>query len=116
MPGRLRPPGRVFGKRSSSAGIIDRGGPSCGVCPDSIAVVGASRNPAKLGNVIVSNIIEAGYKGTLYPVNPGLDRLDGRRAYPSLGAIPGPVDLVIVVVPMIVIVVVCTPPDVGLLR
>lgn len=69
------------------------------LCPDSIAVIGASRNPAKLGNVIVSNIVEAGYKGTLHPVNPAGGEIHGLQAVTSIQALPKPPDLAIIVLP-----------------
>ena len=61
------------------------------------AVVGASSNEKKYGNVIFKNLVSRGYK--VYPVNPRLDMLDGVKAYPSVSAIPEKVDVVDVVVP-----------------
>ncbi len=68
-------------------------------CPGSIAVVGASRTPGKAGNTIVRNILEFGFTGDLYPVNPGCEEILGLTSYSSLGELPGPVDLVIGVLP-----------------
>ncbi len=67
--------------------------------PDSIAVVGASRQPGKIGYIILKNLIEYGYKGRIYPINPHADEILGLKAYPSLTAVPGPVDVVVVSVP-----------------
>lgn len=67
--------------------------------PDAIAVAGASGSPEKLGHVVLRNIIEGGYRGKVYPVNPQADVILGLRCYPTVSAIPGPVDLVAVVVP-----------------
>ncbi len=67
--------------------------------PESIAVVGASRNSRKLGNVILANLIAAGYKGTLMPVNPAGGEILGLAASPSIGALPRPPDLGIIVLP-----------------
>ena len=67
--------------------------------PASIAVVGASRSPHKLGNVILSNLISAGYKGTIFPVNPNGGEILGLKAYPSAAALPRPPDLGIIVLP-----------------
>ena len=61
------------------------------------AVVGASSNEQKYGNIIFKNLVSRGYK--VYPVNPRLDMLDGVKAYPSVSAIPEKVDVVDVVVP-----------------
>ncbi|MEK7518779.1 MAG: acetate--CoA ligase family protein, partial [Patescibacteria group bacterium] len=65
--------------------------------PRTIAVVGASRDRTKLGNVIFRNCSRFGYTGKVYAVNPKAQRVEGQRAYPSLAAIPQKVDLVIVV-------------------
>lgn len=62
-----------------------------------IAVVGASNDPAKYGNVIVRNLAAKGY--TVLPVNPREDEIAGLKAYPSLEAVPGPVHIVDVVTP-----------------
>ena len=67
--------------------------------PRSVAVVGASANPEKVGFMCVGNLLEAGFGGRVYPVNPGLAQLFGLKAYPSVSAIPGEVDLAMVVIP-----------------
>ena len=67
--------------------------------PRSVAVVGASANPEKVGFMCVGNLLEAGFGGRIYPVNPGLSELFGLRAYPSVTAIPGEVDLAMVAIP-----------------
>ncbi|MDD1651751.1 MAG: acetate--CoA ligase family protein [Methanomicrobiales archaeon] len=65
--------------------------------PSSIAVVGASADPKKVGNAILQNLLP--FPGQLYPVNPNRKEILGRTAYPSLSAIPGPVDLAVIAVP-----------------
>jgi acetyl coenzyme A synthetase (ADP forming)-like protein len=67
--------------------------------PSSIAVVGASRRPGQLGNKLLSNLVQTGFTGALYVVNPNVAELEGVKAYPSLADIPGPVDLAIITVP-----------------
>lgn len=67
--------------------------------PKSIAVVGASRTPGKIGYVVLRNIIAYGYKGKIYPVNPHADEVLGLKAYPSVSSIPDEVDVVVVAVP-----------------
>jgi len=67
--------------------------------PKSIAVIGASRSPGKVGYDILRNIIQYGYEGDVYPVNPGAMEILGKKSYPSLLDIPGYVDLAVVVVP-----------------
>ena len=65
----------------------------------SVAVVGASSNPAKLGHVILANILNGGYEGNVYAVNPKAGEILGLRVYPSVSEIPSSLDLVVVVVP-----------------
>ena len=67
--------------------------------PQSIAVVGASGTPGKVGHDIFSNILQGGYRGVLYPVNPSTKAVSGVRAYPSMLQIPDEVDLAIVILP-----------------
>ena len=64
-----------------------------------MAVVGASRDPARLGHRVLRNLIDGGFAGPVYPVNPGAGQVSGLRAYPDIAAIPGPVDVVVVVTP-----------------
>ena len=65
----------------------------------SVAVVGASRDPAKTGHQILKNILEAGFKGKVYPINPKAPEILGLKAYPSLLEVPDNIDLAVVVVP-----------------
>ncbi len=65
----------------------------------SVAVVGASANPEKLGFEILNNLINMGYSGPIYPINPKADEILGRKAYPSLTAVGQPIDLIGVIVP-----------------
>ncbi len=67
--------------------------------PESIAIIGASRSPAKLGYSILSNLQRSEFGGTIYPINPGADEILGYKTYPSLDQIPEPVDLAVIVVP-----------------
>lgn len=67
--------------------------------PRSIAVVGASANQRSQGYEFVQGLHEAGFPGPIYPVNPRLDELFGRKAYARLEDIPGTVDFVISAVP-----------------
>jgi len=50
------------------------------------ALVGASSNPAKYGNIILHNMKNAGY--TIYPINPSAEEIDGIKCYPNLAALP----------------------------
>ena len=67
--------------------------------PQSVAIVGASRNPEKLGHAVLSNIINSGFPGRVYPVNPKAQALMGLPCYPSVLEIPDPVELAIIVIP-----------------
>src|SRR4029079_3306366 len=65
----------------------------------SIAVIGASRRPGHIGSEILRNLRESGFTGTLPPVHPSADIVGGLKACPTIAAIPGAVDLAVVVVP-----------------
>ena len=67
--------------------------------PASIAVVGASRNPQKLGYVLLDNLQRARYQGRLYPVNPRAERILGLTCYPAVAALDETPDLAILTVP-----------------
>jgi len=67
--------------------------------PSTIAVIGASANPEKLGYHCVTSLIRGGFKGKIYPVNPNLSEIYGFKAYPSIRDTPGKVDLAIIAIP-----------------
>jgi acetyltransferase len=67
--------------------------------PASIAVLGASRQPGKVGYEIVANLVRGGFAGEIVPVNPKAAEILGRKCYPSLSEYGGKVDLSVVVVP-----------------
>jgi acetyltransferase len=67
--------------------------------PRSIAIVGASDDPARPGHETLKALTTLGYQGEVYPINPKYSELLGWPCYPSLDALPGPVDLVVVAVP-----------------
>lgn len=67
--------------------------------PDTVAVIGASRSPGKVGYAVVANLIQAGFKGTIVPVNPAGGDVLGLTCFPSLEAFGKPVDMAVVVVP-----------------
>jgi predicted CoA-binding protein/GNAT superfamily N-acetyltransferase len=67
--------------------------------PRAVAVIGASRKRDSIGGVIFHNLLSYGFNGPVYPVNPASEVVQSVPAYPSVEAIPGPVDLAIVVVP-----------------
>ena len=67
--------------------------------PSSVAVIGASRRRDSIGGAILHNLIEQGFQGPVYPVNPNATHVQSIAAYPNVAAVPGPVDLAIIVVP-----------------
>ncbi|MFA5311857.1 MAG: acetate--CoA ligase family protein [Methanomassiliicoccales archaeon] len=67
--------------------------------PESIAVVGASNDVRKIGHIVFNNLIQSHFEGELYPINPKADEILGRKAYPSLTAIPHSVEQVVICVP-----------------
>lgn len=67
--------------------------------PKSVAIVGASQNKGKVGYEILTNMVNAGYKGKIFPVNPKADTIEGLKCYSDLGAIGQIPDLVVIVVP-----------------
>ncbi len=68
-------------------------------CPDSLAVVGASNKEGKLGYNVLNNLINHGFRGDLYPVNPGADKVQGIKAYGIVGDIGPSVDAAVLIVP-----------------
>jgi acyl-CoA synthetase (NDP forming)/GNAT superfamily N-acetyltransferase len=67
--------------------------------PASVAVIGASRRPGSVGRAILQNLIDSGFSGPVYPVNPGAAELDGIPCLPSAAALPDQVDLAVIAVP-----------------
>ena len=67
--------------------------------PSSVAVVGASQNPAKIGYDILNNIVRYGYGGAVYPINPRAQEILGHKAYPDLASAPSKINLAVVAVP-----------------
>jgi acetyl coenzyme A synthetase (ADP forming)-like protein len=67
--------------------------------PRAVAVIGASAEDGKIGNSVMKNLINGGYAGEIYPVNPKADEILGKKAYRSVGEIPGEVDVAVFAVP-----------------
>ena len=67
--------------------------------PRAVAVIGASRDPGKIGGALLANLRRHGFTGPIYPVNRSATEVQGLRSYSSVGAIGAPVDLAIVTVP-----------------
>jgi len=67
--------------------------------PKSIAVVGASNEEGKIGNSVMKNLINGGYAGEIYPINPKSDEVLGRKAYKSVSEVSGDIDVAVFAVP-----------------
>jgi acetate---CoA ligase (ADP-forming) len=66
--------------------------------PRSVAVMGASNNKFSIGNRVVKNLLDYGFKGQIYPINPKESEILGLKAYPSILEVPRPVDIVCIAV------------------
>ena len=67
--------------------------------PRSVAVIGASRSPNHIGHQVTANLIQYGFTGAVYPVNPSAAAVCSIKAYPDIASVPDPVDLAVIVVP-----------------
>lgn len=71
--------------------------------PKSLALIGASREPGKLGHITLKNLIDGGFKGKIFPINPEAPDVLGLKAYPSVKNVPDEIDLAVVTVPAILV-------------
>mgnify|MGYP005848474725 CR=1 FL=1 len=69
------------------------------VSPKSVAILGASNTPGKLGYAVLQNVLQYGFPGPIYPINPKGGEILGLTAYKSVSEVPGPIDLAVVVIP-----------------
>jgi acyl-CoA synthetase (NDP forming) len=67
--------------------------------PASFAIIGASENPKKGGHIVIQNLHEFGWGGSIYPINPRGGSILGHRTYPSVRDIPGALELAMMVIP-----------------
>jgi acetyl coenzyme A synthetase (ADP forming)-like protein len=67
--------------------------------PDAVAVIGASDETGKIGNSVMKNLINGGYKGKIYPINPSADKIMGLPAYKSVKDVPGDIDIAVFAIP-----------------
>ena len=67
--------------------------------PDAVAVIGASSEDGKIGNSVMKNLINGGYKGEIYPINPSAAEIMGRKAYKSVKDVPGKIDIAVFAIP-----------------
>jgi acetate---CoA ligase (ADP-forming) len=68
-------------------------------CPKSIALIGASRTPEKVGGIVLKNILNSGFQGKIYPVNPNAGDINGLQCFPDINSIPEVPDLAVVALP-----------------
>ncbi|HEY8761544.1 MAG TPA: GNAT family N-acetyltransferase [Candidatus Dormibacteraeota bacterium] len=67
--------------------------------PQSVAVIGASREPESIGGRVIGNLLRTGFKGPIYPINPAGGELLGLPAHSTVSEVAGPVELAVIVVP-----------------
>ncbi len=71
--------------------------------PQSIAIIGASRDQKKVSNIILNNLLKADFKGKIFPINPKVKNILGLKTYPSLQDVPDQIELAVIVVPSIIV-------------
>jgi acyl-CoA synthetase (NDP forming) len=69
------------------------------VTPNSVAIIGASDNPARIGGRPIAYLLQAGYAGRILPVNPTRSEVQGLECFASIAAVPGEVDCALIVLP-----------------
>src|SRR6186713_485422 len=67
--------------------------------PKAVAVIGASAEAGKIGNSVMKNLINGGYQGRIYPINPSADEIMGLKAYKSVKDVPGDIDVAVFAIP-----------------
>src|SRR5712672_1170168 len=67
--------------------------------PKAVAVIGASAENGKIGNSVMKNLINGGYKGEIYPIHPKADEIMGKKAYKSVKDVPGEIDIAVFAIP-----------------
>lgn len=67
--------------------------------PNSIAVIGASNKTGSVGNAVIKNILNGGFRGKIYPVNPSGNEIMGIKCYGSVKEVSESIDLAVVIVP-----------------
>ncbi len=67
--------------------------------PDAVAVIGASAENGKIGNSVMKNLINGGYRGEIYPIHPSAESILGKKAYKSVQDGPGKIDVAVFAIP-----------------
>jgi len=65
----------------------------------SVAVIGVSANEKKVGHTIYKNLLQSGYKGKVYPVNPNIKKVLGKTVFSTLNDVPDPIELAVIAIP-----------------
>jgi len=68
--------------------------------PKSVAIVGASTQPGKIGYTVIENLLKGGYQGKIYPINPTASEILNLPVFPNISAVPGDIDLAVITVPV----------------
>jgi acetyl coenzyme A synthetase (ADP forming)-like protein len=71
--------------------------------PKSVAIIGASAHPEKIGFATTKNILDGNFGGNIYPINPDQENILGLKCYPNVAAVKGNIDLAVVIVPAVVV-------------
>jgi len=71
--------------------------------PRSVAIIGASRTPGKVGHILTKNIVESNFTGDIWPINPNADEVLGLKCHSSILDVPGEVDLAVIAIPAIAV-------------
>ncbi len=72
--------------------------------PKSLAIIGASTKPGKIGYTVIKNLIDSGYAGKVYPINPEADEILGFKVYKSVLDVPGEIDAAVITIPAKVVI------------
>ena len=67
--------------------------------PKAVAVIGASAENGKIGNSVMKNLINGGYKGEIYPIHPKADEIMGKKVFKSVKDVPGEIDIAVFAIP-----------------
>ncbi|WP_330274631.1 acetate--CoA ligase family protein [Lentzea sp. NBC_00516] len=67
--------------------------------PNAVAVIGASNEEGKIGNSVMRNLVNGGYQGEIYPINPKADEILDRKAFASIADVPGDIDVAVFAIP-----------------
>ena len=68
--------------------------------PKSVAIVGASAQPGKIGYTVIENLLKGGYQGKIYPINPTASEILNLPVFPNISAVPDKIDLAVITVPV----------------